>query len=79
MLARVRWAVPPGTIRRRSHLLLRVTGEGGVWHADVGFGAGTLLEPIPFGPGEEHEQEGWRFRVVQDGEELVLQGFLADR
>ena len=50
-----------------------------MWHADVGFGAGTLLEPIPFGPGEEHEQEGWRFRVVQDGEELVLQGFLADR
>ena len=79
MLARVRWAVPPGTVRRRSHLLLRATGEGGVWHADVGFGAGTLLEPIPFGPGEEHEQEGWRFRVVQDGEELVLQGFLADR
>ncbi len=47
-----------------------------MWHADVGFGAGTLLEPIPFGPGEEHEQEGWRFRVVQDGEELVLQSVL---
>lgn len=77
MLARVRWAAPPGTVRPRGHLLLRVTGEGGVWHADVGFGAGTLLEPIPFGPGEEHEQEGWRFRVVQDGEELVLQGVSA--
>ena len=78
MLARVRWAAPPGTVRPRGHLLLRVTGEGGVWHADVGFGAGTLLEPIPFGPGEEHEQEGWRFRVVQDGEELVLQSVLDD-
>jgi len=73
MLARVRWAAPPGTVRPRGHLVLRVTGEGGVWHADVGFGAGTLLEPIPFGPGEEHEQGGWRFRVVQDAEELVLQ------
>jgi len=73
MLARVRWAAPPGTVRPRGHLVLRVSGEGGVWHADVGFGAGTLLEPIPFGPGEEHEQRGWRFRVVQDGEELVLQ------
>ncbi len=79
MLARVRWAAPPGTVRHRGHLLLQVTGEGGVWHADVGFGAGTLLEPIPFGPGEEHEQEGWRFRVVQDGEELVLQGVLEER
>ena len=79
MLARVRWAAPPGTVRPRGHLLLRVTGEGGVWHADVGFGAGTLLEPIPFGPGEEHEQEGWRFRVVQDGEELVLQSVLDDQ
>jgi N-hydroxyarylamine O-acetyltransferase len=32
-----------------------------------------LLEPLPFGPGAEHEQSGWRFRVVQDGPELVLQ------
>ena len=79
MLARVRWAAPPGTVRPRGHLLLRVTGEGGVWHADVGFGAGTLLEPIPFGPGEEHEQAGWRYRVVQDGEELVLQSVLEGR
>ena len=79
MLARVRWAAPPGTVRPRGHLVLRVTGEGQVWHADVGFGAGTLLEPIPFGPGQEHEQEGWRFRVVQDGEELVLQSFLEGR
>jgi arylamine N-acetyltransferase len=44
-----------------------------VWLADVGFGNGTLLEPIPFGPGAEHEQSGWRFRVVADGAEDVLQ------
>jgi N-hydroxyarylamine O-acetyltransferase len=61
-----------GTERSRTHLLLRVQVEGEVWHADVGFGRGTLLEPIPFGPGEEHEQEGWRFRVIADGPELVL-------
>ena len=73
MLARVRWGAPPGTVRPRGHLVLRVSRDGEVWHADVGFGAGTLLEPIPFGPGEEHEQSGWRFRVVADGEELVLQ------
>ena len=47
--------------------------DGTRWHADVGFGHGTLLEPIPFGPGGEHEQSGWRYRVVEDGPELVLQ------
>jgi N-hydroxyarylamine O-acetyltransferase len=73
LLARVRVGAPPGTTRPRSHLLLRVRAEGGDWHADVGFGAGTLLDPIPFGPGDVHEQSGWRYRVIEDGEELVLQ------
>jgi N-hydroxyarylamine O-acetyltransferase len=73
MLARVRVGAPPGTVRPRTHLVLRVRDQGSDWHADVGFGAGTLLEPIPFGPGEIHEQSGWRFRVVPEGEELVLQ------
>ena len=73
MLARVRRGAPPGTIRPRTHLVLRIRSEGATWHADVGFGLGTLLEPIPFGPGDVHEQSGWRFRVVEDGQELVLQ------
>src|SRR6202035_2190096 len=63
----------PGVTRPRSHLVLRVRSEGVSWHADVGFGLGTLLDPLPFGPGGDHEQSGWRFRVVQDGPELVLQ------
>ncbi len=73
MLARVRRGAPPGTIRPRSHLVLRVREADRSWHADVGFGLGTLLEPLPFGPGEVHEHSGWRFRVVEDGGELVLQ------
>jgi N-hydroxyarylamine O-acetyltransferase len=73
MLARVRVGAPPGAIRPRTHLVLRVRDGGGEWHADVGFGAGTLLDPIPFGAGEVHEQSGWRFRVVPDGAELMLQ------
>lgn len=77
MLARVRVGAPPGAIRPRTHLVLRVRDDQGEWHADVGFGSGTLLEPIPFGAGGVHEQSGWRFRVVPDGEELVLQ--TADR
>jgi arylamine N-acetyltransferase len=59
--------------------VLRVTDEEGlVWHADVGFGLGTLLEPIPFGPdrGAAYEQYGWSFRVVDEGPLLVLQSLL---
>jgi N-hydroxyarylamine O-acetyltransferase len=73
MLARVRLGRPPGTPRPRTHLVHRVDDGDQVWLADVGFGNGTLLEPIPFGPGAEHEQSGWRFRLVQDGAEHVLQ------
>ncbi len=76
MLARVRTGNAPRERRAASHLVLRVTDERGVaWHADVGFGLSTLLDPIPFGADPEtiHEQSGWRFRVVQDGPELVLQ------
>jgi N-hydroxyarylamine O-acetyltransferase len=73
MLARVRVGAPPGAVRPRTHLVLRVRDQHGEWHADVGFGAGTLLEPIPFGAGEVHEQSGWRFRVVPEADELVLQ------
>ena len=77
MLARVRFGRSPGVVSPRSHLVLRVQRQGRIWHADVGFGSATLLEPIPFGPGSVHDQSGWRFRVIQEGAELVLQG--ADR
>ena len=76
ILARVRVGGSPPEARPATHLLLRVTdGDATAWHADVGFGLGTLLDPIPFGadPDRVHEQSGWSFRVVQDGAELVLQ------
>lgn len=76
MLARVRIGGAPPEARPLGHLVLRVIdGDGKTWHADVGFGLGTLLDPIPFGPDPDrvHEQSGWRFRVVEDGPELVLQ------
>jgi N-hydroxyarylamine O-acetyltransferase len=73
MLARVRFRRPPERTSPRTHLVLRVRVEGRDWHADAGFGNGTLLEPIPFGPGGPYEQAGWAFRVVEDGPELVLQ------
>jgi N-hydroxyarylamine O-acetyltransferase len=78
MLARVRIGAPPGTIRPRSHLVLRVRDGEETWLADVGFGLGTLIEPITFAPDVEAEQYGWRFRLVQDGQELVVQTVIGD-
>ena len=73
MLARVRYGAPPGAVRPRTHLLLRVSADGVSWHADVGFGNGTPVEPLQFGPAGVHEMDGWSFRVVEEGDELVLQ------
>lgn len=73
ILARVRNGRPPIPEGPLTHLLLRVEYEGAIWHADVGFGNGTLMEPIPFGPGGPYEQSGWQFRVVKQDALLVLQ------
>ena len=72
-LARVRLGAPRGVTRPRSHLVLRVRADDSTWHADVGFGLGSLLEPLPWGPDGVHAQSGWRFRVVEEDSELVLQ------
>src|SRR5208282_4866593 len=75
MLARVRLG-PEGSARPLDHLLLRVTDrDGTAWLADVGFGGGGLLDPIPFEVETEADQSGWRYRLVEDGPELVLQVF----
>ncbi|HET9116539.1 MAG TPA: arylamine N-acetyltransferase [Pseudonocardiaceae bacterium] len=73
ILARVRNGLPATFTGPLTHLLLRVDYQGAVWHADVGFGQGTLLEPIPFGPGGPYEQSGWSFQVISEGPLLVLQ------
>ena len=74
MLARVRMA-PEGSPRPLNHLLLRVTDRDGTWLADVGYGGGGLLDPLPFATGTESEQSGWSYRLVEDSSELVLQVF----
>jgi N-hydroxyarylamine O-acetyltransferase len=73
MLARVRLSPPES--RALNHLLLRVRDDDATWLADVGFGGGGLLDPLPFEPGPEVEQAGWMYRLVEDGPELVLQSF----
>jgi N-hydroxyarylamine O-acetyltransferase len=78
-LARVRLNAAPGAVRPRAHLVLRVRTEGSAWLADAGFGLGTPLEPVPFEAGVAHEQAGWRFRLVEQAAELVLQSEVDDR
>ena len=72
MLARVRLG-PPDLPRPLNHLLLRVSDSEMTWLADVGFGGGGLLDPVPFELGVETDQSGWVYRLVEDGPEWVLQ------
>ena len=74
ILARVRIGPADGP-RPLNHLLLQVTEGGRTWLADVGFGGGGLLDPVPFESGAESVQSGWRYRLVEDGNEMVLQVF----
>jgi N-hydroxyarylamine O-acetyltransferase len=47
LLARVQWGLSPDApVRPRSHMLLRVTCEGQLYYADVGFGGLTLTAPL---------------------------------
>lgn len=73
LLARARTGGWPGPIRPRTHLVLRVWVDGQAWLADVGFGFGGCLDPLPCRAGGPYSQSGWRFRVVLDGPELVVQ------
>jgi len=57
----------------RAHMCLSVSAEGRDWLSDVGFGGGGLWEPIPLEPAGEVRQGSWRFRIVEDGRERVLQ------
>jgi len=57
--------------RPRSHMTLRVQADGEQWLADAGFGAG-LLEPLPWGDTGPHQQGGWTYQLVPDGNRAWL-------
>lgn len=68
-----------GAPRPATHALLRVDLEEGPRLADVGFGGGGLLEPVPFADGHQEVQGGWGLRldrVSEVGEdEWLLRSF----
>ena len=55
----------------RTHQLLLVTLDGEPTLADVGFGAQTLLEPVPLAA-RAFDQAAWRYELGREGERWVL-------
>ena len=77
LAARVRYRSQ--RILPRTHMLLLVESDGGRWLCDVGFGAEGLLLPVPFGTGEEVHHFVWRYRIVADDGQYVLQSWQQGR
>jgi N-hydroxyarylamine O-acetyltransferase len=71
LAARVRMGA--AQVRARSHMLLAVDLDGQTWLADVGFGAEVFLHPIPLTRGAVTPQFGWKYRVIDEGSQQVLQ------
>jgi N-hydroxyarylamine O-acetyltransferase len=70
LLGRVRRGPPEGWVR--THMLLRVAIDGAPWIADVGFGAISLLEPMPLHEGSESEQGGIVYVLRREEPHWVL-------
>jgi N-hydroxyarylamine O-acetyltransferase len=68
--ARVRLGAPE--VLPRTHMLLVVRLEGGLWLCDVGFGGEGLLWPVAM-DGEPHGQFLNTYRVVPEGVVHILQ------
>jgi len=69
--ARVRYRTT--RILPRTHMLLNVDIGEEPWLADVGFGGGGLLHPVPIVEAKASRQFAWTYRTVREGESWVLQ------
>ena len=74
LCGRVRMGRATPDVPARSHMIVRVDLPEGPYLADVGFGAGQLIEPIALVPGVVVEQHGWGYTLVREGEGLMLRG-----
>jgi N-hydroxyarylamine O-acetyltransferase len=70
LLGRVRRGPPAH--RGRTHMVLRVPIGGTLWLADVGFGAQSLIEPIPLEEDFTAEQLGVTYALRRDEHLWVL-------
>jgi N-hydroxyarylamine O-acetyltransferase len=65
LAARVRWNVPAGTVRARTHMVIRVKIDARDYIADVGFGGQTLTAPLRLETGIEQPTPHERFRLSE--------------
>jgi N-hydroxyarylamine O-acetyltransferase len=58
-----------GKPRPPTHMCIRAEADGVAWLADVGFGGGGLLEPIPMRPGQRTSQGAgaWQYELADQG------------
>jgi N-hydroxyarylamine O-acetyltransferase len=78
LIARVVWMAPPDApLGPRTHMALRVTLDGQLWLADIGFGTLTLTEPLRlvFDERQRTGHEDFRLRAV--GRELQVEADIA--
>jgi N-hydroxyarylamine O-acetyltransferase len=76
LAARVQWGAPAGTIRPRTHMLLRVDLAEGPYLADVGFGGPTPTAPLALQAGSEQATPHGSFRLIAAGGEFDLEARL---
>jgi N-hydroxyarylamine O-acetyltransferase len=76
LAARVLWNVAEGTMRPRTHMLLRVEVDGAEYVADVGFGGLTLTGPLRLEPDIEQRTPHEAFRLVRIAQGLAMQAFI---
>jgi N-hydroxyarylamine O-acetyltransferase len=69
--ARVRFDAN-GAVSPRTHMVLVVPLEGKAWLTDVGFGGNGIVEPLDI-EAPSTVQDGWTYRVAQEGSLRVLQ------
>lgn len=79
LAARVLWGQPEDAITARTHMLLRVEGDGKSWLADVGFGGNTPTGPLELVPDVEQATPHEPFRLIRrDDSDWRLQLFAAN-
>ncbi len=71
--ARVIWNLPEGSIRSRSHMVLRVELADGPYLVDVGFGGQTPTAPLLFVTGIEQPTPHEPFRLIEAEGDYFLQ------
>ncbi|MBI2970173.1 MAG: arylamine N-acetyltransferase [Gammaproteobacteria bacterium] len=79
LAARVMWNMSAGTVRARSHMLLRVDLDDAPYIADVGFGGLTLTGPLRLAPDIEQATPHELFRLISAGEEFVVQARIREQ